>query len=529
MTDFIPFPSNTGNPKSIHPEQGFSAGQTIKTSVEATVGDPATAVPLTAATTISAFTPDRRPFLSVTYANQRSHNFAWGMNNVNYRKTPATGADMSNPSTNGRVNITRQKLVRSQKAGGVDGGALNANLFQRYMVHSPVGATGTRDDQRSGGSGEALDGYSGGYQFGYSSDQMTMDGDSHHTLVAIPPSPTTNTLPTVWYEYPNPYTDNGMPLSSEFIKNSSGSADAVELTRCQAVEGGYDYTGNTLGNQREAWAGAIAYVRSQLSLPTAEFAAYLGYGLTYADTARTTWFPTLGILYDRRDSDIDNSLITADPPLDYDYAVWSQIAEATAEYGFGRVWFDFGRPNVADSIANDPLGSPTAISGRHDKVFTVDNGLKTGYEAVPRNTDGSQMEDEHYTNSAYMVDFPENCTWNDGTETWGSGALDLDKLDFSTTNLSGKTEVHAWLSLNILVGGTVVSSGDDRQWTWPKLKQFIDDMHAREIIVSCDQALDTHINGTRTITGNNGPITIQQVFQYINEKYANGTAVDPDV
>jgi hypothetical protein len=527
MTDFIPFPSPSGNPKQIAADY-FEVGQKVKTDGTLTSGVHSTAADAT--TNITAFTPDQRPFLNLNYANQRSHNFAWGNNTINYRKTPATGEAMDNTATNGRAAIAKQKFILSQKAGGLDGGALNANLFQRYLVHSPVGCTGTRDDQRAGGTGEALDDYTGGYQFGYSSDQMTMDGDSHHTLVAIPPKPADNVIPTVWYEYPNPYTNNGMPLSSTFIKNAGGTSDATELGRCQAIEATYDYTGTTLGNQREAWAGAIAYVKAQLGLPTAEFAAYLGYALTYADTGRNTWLPLLGILYDRRDAQMTTDLITADPPLPYDYPIWDQIASSTVEYGFDRVWFDFGRANVEDSIANDANGSPTAISASHDSVFTVKHGLKTGYEAVPREADGSQKSPEHYTNSAYMVDFPENCTWNDGTETWGDGTLKLNLIDFSTPELTGKTEVHAWLSTTKFHSGSnIISSGTDRPWTWPMLKAFIDDMYAREVIISFDQPSDSQISGSQVLTGDNKSITIQEVFQYVNELYAMGSATDPDV
>ena len=530
MTDFIPFgspPGATGNPKYIIADE-FKVGQKIKVKTTGVVnndnpsngGGEKGPLEVEAIEAIISFTPDRRPFLAVTYANQRTHNFAWGMNNTNYRKTPATGAPMDNPATNGRVDLLNQKIIEAQTLDNT----LNANLFERYMVHCPVGSMSTRNSQRGA---FPLDDYTGGYQFGFSSDQMVMDGNTHAELVSIPPKPATDVPPTAWFKYPNPYTDNGYPLSSETILNGDGSVDdGTEKGECQVVDSNYDYTGNTLGNVRQAWAGAIQHIKDQLANQTLEFAAYLGYGLTYADVNRNTWYPTLGTLYDRRDAQMDMSNITADPPLPWDFPVWDSIAESVPEYGFSRVWFDYGRPHRDDSIADDVDNCGSAIVAAASRTFG-NHDIKIGYEAVPRE-DGTGVAKplSYYTDAPYMVDFPENCTWNDGTETWGNGTLKLDTLDLSAD--ADKTEVHVWLSTSLFWnGGTIVSSGTDRAWDWPKLKSFIDQMYAQGLIVSFDQALASQIDGTRKLSGLKD-ISIQEVFQYVNELYANGSATDPN-
>ena len=88
-----------------------------------------------------SFTADRRPIYQAAYAGQRTTDggtITFGTNKQDYRKTPATGQSMTNPSTNGKLDWLNDKVIPTTTYG-----------FERFHLTNIAGWTsyGTDNEQ----------------------------------------------------------------------------------------------------------------------------------------------------------------------------------------------------------------------------------------------------------------------------------------------------------------------------------------------------------------------------------------------
>lgn len=156
MTDFIPYPTppgNSGNPKQVHQDY-FQAGQKIRADATGQVtGDtngspPNPNITVSNTSVVTDYTIDRRPFLQAGYATQSMsttpadqtgtlNSNTMGQPTQNYRKTPATGADMTDPNTNGRLLWVNDKLLTDV-----------CPQFERFVIFNPAGFSNVNSTSR---------------------------------------------------------------------------------------------------------------------------------------------------------------------------------------------------------------------------------------------------------------------------------------------------------------------------------------------------------------------------------------------
>lgn len=147
MTDFIPAPDpNTNDRKQMHPDF-FSAGQKVKVDVTATA-DGRVNDGLSDSAYVVDYTIDRRPMLQSGFATQSMstdtgdetgnlNSNTMGQPSENYRKTPITGADMTDPNTNGRLKWVNDKLLTDV-----------CPQFERFVIFNPAGFSNVNQTSR---------------------------------------------------------------------------------------------------------------------------------------------------------------------------------------------------------------------------------------------------------------------------------------------------------------------------------------------------------------------------------------------
>jgi hypothetical protein len=253
---------------------------------------------------------DRRPMIGSWYAAEED-DAGWGVVNVKYRKTPATGADMSDPLTNGKLAYVQDRFIKNTI--GVDGKMRYG--FQRYAFGNPAGlhlnnSLGYFHYPAIAGSGLTL-------------TQSVLRSDNGSTVV--------ETLPT-------PFTDDGT-------------------------------TSGTPGDNIEAWQYAISHLREQFQytlsgstfqLPI-EISAYVGYKPQYLDAAQTQYERTaLGVNPNHPRSQFSG---------EWDDGFWSVEWAILQGVGFDTLGFDTGDRIWFDSGVEGRSNLDKAIDTVNEKIY----------------------------------------------------------------------------------------------------------------------------------------------------------------
>jgi hypothetical protein len=233
---------------------------------------------------------DRRPICGSWYAAEEN-DAGWGVPNVNYRKTPATGADMSSTATNGKLRFIEDRFLLNTIGAN---GRMRYG-FERYSIGNPAGmhlsnTAGFFHYPAIAGSGLTL-------------TESTLRSEDNSTVI--------ETLPT-------PFTDDGT-------------------------------TSGTPGDNIEAWQYAIQHLRDQFQFDDnldntknrpIEVSCYLGYKPQYTDAAKTT--------YERTALGVNPNFPRSEFPGFWDDGFWSVEWAILESVGFdtlgfdtgGRMWFD---------------------------------------------------------------------------------------------------------------------------------------------------------------------------------------------
>ena len=175
-----------------------------------------------------AYTADRRPIFQGGYATQTYNStgdIKFGVNNQNYRKTPATGQSMTSTTTNGKLAWLTDKIKPAADRG-----------FERFHITNIAGWT-SDSDQGNNQPHFPSNSYTG---LALTSAPMYVAQDS--TVGAIVQA--------------TPFTDDGL---------STG----------------------TPGDNEEAWAAGVTALKSWIT-GTPEITSYQGYRPVYTDNTMTT-------------------------------------------------------------------------------------------------------------------------------------------------------------------------------------------------------------------------------------------------
>jgi hypothetical protein len=253
---------------------------------------------------------DRRPMIGSWYAAEED-DAGWGVVNVKYRKTPATGADMSDPLTNGKLAYVQDRFIKNTI--GVSGKMRYG--FQRYAFGNPAGL--------------------------HLNNSL---GYFHYPAIA----------------------GSGLTLTQSVLRSEDGSTVVETLPTPFTSDG---TTSGTPGDNIEAWQYAISHLREQFQytlsgstfqLPI-EISAYVGYKPQYLDAAQTQYELTaLGVNPNHPRSQFSG---------EWDDGFWSVEWAILQVVGFDTLGFDTGDRIWFDSGVEGRSNLDKAIDTVNDKIY----------------------------------------------------------------------------------------------------------------------------------------------------------------
>jgi hypothetical protein len=297
---------------------------------------------------------DRRPMIGAWYAAQEV-DAGFGVLSQSWRKTPSTGEDMTNPTTNGKLDFV-QDMFELNTVGA--NGKMQYG-FERYIIGNPAGlhlnnAEGYWHYPACAGSGLTL---------------------TQSVLLAADGVTEVETLPTA-------FTDNGL-------------------------------TSGTPGDNVEAWQAAIEYLRDLFTFDSQttpvvtkrnpiEVAAYVGYKPQYLDDAQTQYERTaLGVNPLQTRSEFSGA---------WDDGFWSVEWAILQDVGFDTLGFDTGGRMWFDSGVEGRSIIDGCIDTINDKFFV---------EAIARQSGGLQEVDTRcYENVRSLTIFPQLASIEYDGEEW---------------------------------------------------------------------------------------------------------------
>jgi hypothetical protein len=374
MTDFIPFPSPSGNPKQIAADY-FEVNQKIKTAGTLASGvhsveEEATDLIYPAPATLSV---DRTPYVLVTYAANGSSAastpeiaYYLGMTGSNstdfqdYTKTPLTSAsqsDFDDNTKNGTLLYMQDKVITPMAYDTVDAAqSARQQKFKRFIFINPGGfinvdgetplfppAAGSLLEQTEFRVGTETDGASSATAF-LSSDPRNTTGQDGYV--------------------PTPFTTGGRAV---------GSAPTGEP-----------------GDRKKAWAAAIDYLHNTVS--GSEAIAYIGYDVVYTDTNYDTFKTSDSAINQASANAVWQRARPERAFGSFRYAEWKKLEEA----GFDVTGYDTGGRIYFDS--NAPLEKESGFSYSEEPdsrvwdSFVNNAGSRTQVEAVARDlATGAQL------------------------------------------------------------------------------------------------------------------------------------------
>ena len=318
---------------------------------------------------------DRRPICGSWYAAQE-FDAGWGVTNVAYRRTPVTGADMSDPATNGKLKFIEDRfLVNTIGANGK-----MRYGFERYSIGNPAGmhlnnAAGFYHYPAIAGSGLTL-------------TESTLRSADNSTVV--------ETLQT-------PFTDDGT-------------------------------TGGTVGDNIEAWQYAIGYLRDQFvfndNLDNSkrrpiEVSCYVGYKPQYTDAAQTQ--------YERTALGVNPDFARSGFPGFWDDGFWSFEWAILESVGFDTLGFDTGGRMWFDSGTEGRAVIDGCIDTINDKFFVEAIARQSGglqeedtrcYENVRSLTIFPQLASIVYNGEEYTKIAGDGSDFNNGSVRVSQWKLD---------------------------------------------------------------------------------------------------------
>lgn len=479
------------------------------------------------------FVSDRRPMYVVGYAtsNMSGSEITFGTgNSTTKRKTPLTSAsdsDFLDPAQNGRIN-----WINGDAASAISYG------FERVNYSNIAGWTSVS------GSNTDWPALAGNYQPHYPS---------------------------------NPYT--GMSLTeATYMANATTTVGAVTLDTPFTV-GGYsnDDTANkgatdtTPGDQKKAWAAAVAHTKSLITTEggTPEVIAYCGYRPLWTDKTQTAFDKTL-LGYSKPSTGNETAWDGLDPnsPGWSPEPGWDGVGGTSSSSETFSSWFDEEAAGLYslgfDSIGLDTgarvwknsAGMSKGASGCEftndydafdgdDRLIEVFNGygMKPYFESVPLDRwthmtsyDKTKLvpmtgnDGVAYTKAAYWALFGSwwgyvgDGGFNEFNNTltgWaasGGSVFNPTQTDGGATvgdpNLAGagkfaaNTEVHCVVRWGADETNAVLALTDG----WLKLRQMLYDFHDAGIIVSASANATTTYNG----------VTAAEFYQFIQD-LADGT------
>jgi hypothetical protein len=461
------------------------------------------------------FVVDRRPIFQAGYATQTyssTGDIKYGVNNVNYRKTPATGATMTNTATNGKLAWLTDKVKPAADEG-----------FERFHLTNIAGWTSFSDQ---------------------GNDQPHFPSNSYTGLaltsvdVYINQNDTTGAITQA-----TPFTNDGLS------------------------------TGATIGDNKEAWAAGVTALKSWVT-GTPEVTSYQGYRPCYGELAMTTLKKDI-LGYSKASTNAAGWTGTGNSPgftpePGYDgaagfssstaaFAAWfdEEIA-GLKTLGFDGIGLDTGTrvfDNSGGRANGTELGTtnPDGLVG-DDRLTTYfnDQGLKPVFESVGLDTwthgggkSAAPATDGRYADAAY---------WGYFGSWWGYEGLvngeevvtaHYDKAGgsvespsggyFFDTNLCGnaanaaafgaEAEVHVifqWGTgtyMTRIMQGTAGDAASGNGVGWLGMRQIMWDIHDAGAIVSFAGSMSTTIDG----------ITPATAAAFVLSLYTNPTQARPTV
>ena len=452
-----------------------------------------------------SFTADRRPIYQAAYAGQRTTDggtITFGTNKQDYRKTPATGQSMTNPSTNGKLDWLNDKVIPTTTYG-----------FERFHLTNIAGWT-----------------------------SYGTDNEQPH--------------------YPsNSYT--GLSLTEAPYYNAMNSTVGVDIQATPYTDTGLQ--SGTPGDNVEAWTAAVAALKTAAGVD-AEITSYQGYRPVYTDSTMSTFIKTqLGYSKSSNNTagwtgTGDSPGYCPEPGFDgsTETGISASIDKISGWFdeefiglqtiGFDGIGLDTGT-RVFDNAAGRANG--TVPSGIVNPDGTSSNalvdyfnswGMKPVFEGVGLDTwtngagaNAAPANDGRYADSAYWAFFG---SW------WGysgtAGGETITAANFTTPSggyisdtgvvgtagnaraFTASEEVHCifqWgtntIMEDLMVGDPSVGTGTGIGWTG--MKQIMWDFHNAGLVVSAAGSVTASVAG----------IPASDFFAYVSSLYTDPTQARP--
>jgi hypothetical protein len=452
-----------------------------------------------------SFTADRRPIYQAAYAGQRTTDggtITFGTNQQDYRKTPATGQSMTNPSTNGKLDWLNDKVIPTTTYG-----------FERFHLTNIAGWT----------------------SYGTDNEQPHYPSNSY-TGLSLTEAPYYNAMnSTVGADIQaTPYTDTGL---------QSG----------------------TPGDNVEAWTAAVAALKTAAGVD-AEITSYQGYRPVYTDSTMSTFIKTqLGYSKSSNNTagwtgTGDSPGYCPEPGFDgsTETGISASIAKISGWFdeefiglqtiGFDGIGLDTGT-RVFDNAAGRANGTvpgsivnPDGTSSNALVDYFNSWGMKPVFEGVGLDTwtngpgaNAAPANDGRYADSAYWAFFG---SW------WGysgtAGGETITAANFTTPSggyisdtgvvgtagnaraFTASEEVHCifqWgtntIMEDLMVGDPSVGTGTGIGWTG--MKQIMWDFHNAGLVVSAAGSVTASVDG----------IPAADFFAYVSSLYTDPTQARP--
>lgn len=475
------------------------------------------------------FTPDRRPLFAEAYGAARTvinTRESWGVANRGDRRTPLAGEDMTNPSTNGRLNWVRGRTTDLIPLG-----------YARYSFTNIQGWT-----SYDNGSGTVYqphfpsNPYSG-LELTETKVYSSVDDKNDYAISLTP------------------FTDNGTN------GNIAGS------TQGGSVSG-------TPGDSKAAWAAAIADLRATMTaagITTAnqQVVAYAGFRPTYTDYTMTAVDRTLlGVSkYSNRGNGWSGDPATSPgytPDVGFDglregYSFskeamkrwWDYEIAGIVDLGFDSIGLDTGTNMYMNAegmyntgTGDKALNARTGSTALHDVFHNY--GTRTFTEAVPLNYTVTPSDPTPWTAAENGNDaiYRAGPMWAYFGSWWGYVGSDNNPATYQAVigNSSGgkvwynsnnpqvgqngsafnpnNTEVHCVFQYNDSIQ-TYASAKVIKDLGWLALRQLMWDYKQAGIVVSAGGRY--YMAGSGYPDNTTGvPVTSAMFFGYIQD-LANGT------
>ena len=451
------------------------------------------------------FVPDRRPIAAFGFANNSTSDLIpptttngvgmhWGVNRADYRRTPLTGGDMSDPATNGRLQYANDNA-----------GVVSARGFERIHYWNIAGFTNYQSNQRY-----------------YNSNPYTGLGLTEAKYIQ-----TANTISNA-VTSPSPFTPNG-------VDGTPGDSEAAWAYAVQATKDLVTAAGNN--PEVGVYCGYRAFYEAA-DMQTVD-RTFLGHSPDWTGTTGSPGFlASTGFDY----VDEANPGYSAS---DEAYNNWF-APELAGLYtmGFDTIGLDVGAKIFLNTKGMITGGSginnanPPFTTG-DDRLIDLFNsyGIKPYAEAIPMETYGltgdplTGANAEAYSDIAYMGFWKNSVGYSGLDENGGSLAVSSNTCIYNPTGGDGTatvgpnantwnpatTEVHAvirWGSSDLwpILGLESDGSGGTNSlgYGWLTMKQVLYDLHTAGMVVG----ISASVNNSMT-DGLGYEITAAEFHQYV--------------